>query len=208
MAQAFITTNLDTYRWPPYQDRAEIHVSLVEKYYTSVPAGENEWKVVDANPVKPFEHISNEELRKFIKKLVLSRYRTSYQDHYRDPRDAQEQVMDLLSKHELQLYKDAEHLNTYTGKTLKVPPQATFRKIFGYCRPRRFGPKLTSYQVHHGTIAFRSLRGDYIERDVEVVEVPDSKPTKKKAKLKKKHEKTDACECKEDLKIKKLVHRQ
>ncbi|XP_064215095.1 uncharacterized protein LOC103312876 [Tribolium castaneum] len=153
MAQCFVSTYRNHYRWPDPQFTKSAH----EPYdnFVSVIPPEDIWIGADTGEDK----LDAAALEKRLRKCYLKRLITTYQYDY---------CKDLVAKFigepanieiENQLLQSAKNLYDPDSRPKIAPPLPGTRKVFGYIRPSRNYTPLTTYQFFIGKTGYQMLKG-------------------------------------------------
>ncbi|XP_057654573.1 uncharacterized protein LOC130892900 [Diorhabda carinulata] len=152
MAQAFITTAKNTYRWNVQEKTKPIKQ---EKYYDECYGKNVEWLTEKDLGGKITEHF--EEIEKAVKELQAKRmslttYRTDYCKDWKkviDSESKEDIVENELAKHFEQLYEEK--------KTRKILPTIESQRILGFLASSRMYTPITTYQNDYGRLGYERL---------------------------------------------------
>ncbi|XP_030761307.1 uncharacterized protein LOC115886348 [Sitophilus oryzae] len=179
MAQAFITTHKDTFRWNCQPRVGPIRQDDLSKLE---PEGDI-WKL-DPNKEIEEELRNLPKIKETIEKLYLKRMKTTYQlSHCDNLLKAAKHIKTTLSlpnasasQAKIENVKDEdfenellEYCNNLYGPNNQkiIPPLYTSRNVFGYLRPSRLRTTRSVYQDDHGKVAYRILMSAYDRRTID-----------------------------------------
>ncbi|XP_018332410.1 uncharacterized protein LOC108741931 [Agrilus planipennis] len=156
MAQAFITKNMETYRWPEISKRKSLKPT--DKLAESLPEGDI-WIVRKAlGEAKEGEQeddalkIAQAKVKEMYRKRILSTYQVDYCHGLLKGDEVPISAEDL----EFQLIETCREY--YKPRTQKImPPLPTSRRLLGYIRPTNMYTPLTEYQAVYGYAGYKIL---------------------------------------------------
>lgn len=154
MAQAFVTSYLDNFRW---YDEKKVQPISAEKSFPQCDQNPDLWLVVKDFLEDENSKENHSEVEATVKQMQLKRYVSTYKGSYWKKRTEPQ----TLDKKELEAL-DNELLESckvlYDKRLEKIlPPLTSSRRINGYIRPSRLYTPKSTYQDDVGKIAYHIL---------------------------------------------------
>nr|XP_023030106.1 uncharacterized protein LOC111518019 isoform X5 [Leptinotarsa decemlineata] len=157
MAQAFITTHRNNFRW---HQQERIKPIIAGSYVPDCNTDKDRWIEVD-DSVDTEDNENFSKIKLVVKQMHLKRMRSVYQtDYCKEISRKQSITISPVSleneSFENELLESCKVL--YTKKRDKIlPPLPSSRQVNGYIRPSRLYTPLTRYQYDIGRVAYNLL---------------------------------------------------